>query len=146
MRSLRPIAGVCLAVEARRKSDCEVRRELGVVSIDVSLSSKLIASGHSDHALRLWDARLQAAALQLKLAHKGWVSAVRWCGAGSPHLCASACYDGIVRLWDVRSTVPLHQVSAHEGKALCLAWDGPERVASGGADAQLRISQLGAAA
>ena len=58
----------------------------------------LIASAHTDHTLRVWDARLQQAACKLQLAHPGWVAAVRWC-PHSPHLLASACYDGRVRLW-----------------------------------------------
>jgi ribosome biogenesis protein YTM1 len=114
--------------------------QAAVACLDVSLSSALIASGHTDHALRVWDSRLDQAAMQLKLPHKGWVSAVRWC-EHQPNLLASACYDGSVRLWDVRSTVPLHQLNAHVGKALCLAWDA-EFVVSGGTDSQLRRSKV----
>ena len=64
---------------------------------------------------------------------------MRWC-PHQQHLLASACYDGAVRLWDVRSSIPLHELRAHEGgKALCVAWDGPDRLASGGSDAALRV-------
>jgi ribosome biogenesis protein YTM1 len=112
-----------------------------VLCLDVSLESALVASGHSDHALRIWDSRLQSSAMRLRLAHKGWVSDVRWC-PHRPQLLASACYDGSVRLWDVRSTIPLHEITKHEGKALCVAWDGAERVASGGSDAQMRTASL----
>jgi len=115
--------------------------QAAVLCLDVSLASTLIASGHTDHALRIWDARLQQAAMQLKLPHKGWVSAAKW-SPHAPHLLASACYDGSVRLWDVRSTIPLHQLSVHSGKALSLIWDGAERIASGGADAKIHISSL----
>ena len=68
--------------------------------------------------------------MQVSLPHGGWVSASRWCPS-QPHLLATACYDGVVRLWDVRSTVPLHQVAKHDDKALCLAWAGGELLASG---------------
>lgn len=82
------------------------------------------------------------ASMRLKLSHKGgWVSDVRW-HPHQPHLLASACYDGAVRLWDVRTTIPLHTVAQHDGKALCVIWDGAERVASGGTDAQLRLSRF----
>jgi len=111
-------------------------------SVDVSLGASLIASGHTDHVLRLWDARLQQAALRLKLPHKGgWVSGVCW-NPQQPQLLASSCYDGVVRLWDVRTTIPLHTLAKHDGKALCVAWDGAEHVASGGADAALRITAV----
>ena len=57
-------------------------------------------------------------------------------------LLASACHDGTVRLWDTRSTVPLHELPPHADKALCVAWDGAERLLSGGADGELRTLQL----
>lgn len=111
--------------------------QAAVSCLDVSLASTLIASGHTDHTVRLWDSRLQQAALRMRLPHKGWVAGVRWC-PNAEHLLATACYDGCVRLFDVRSSVPLHQLKVHEGKALCVAWDGADRLASGGSDAQLR--------
>ena len=113
-----------------------------VLGLDVSLSSSLIASAHTDHTLRVWDLRLQQAALRLKLPHPGWVSDVKWC-PHQPHLLASACYDGTVRLWDVRSSIPLHELQSHKGgKALCLAWDGAERLCSGGSDAQMAVAAI----
>lgn len=117
-----------------------------VMSIDVSLAAALIASAHTDHTLRLWDSRLQQAALRLQLPHPNWVSEVAWC-PHAQHLLASACYDGTVRLWDVRSNIPLHELKAHpNNKALCVAWDGPERLASGGSDAQIRTASVAALA
>ena len=113
-----------------------------ILDIDVSLMASLIASAHTDHTLRVWDSRLQQAALRLKLTHPGWVSGVRWCPHQS-HLLASTCYDGCVRLWDVRSSIPLHEIKSHEGgKALCVDWDGPERILSGGSDAALRMATI----
>ena len=110
-------------------------------SVDVSLLSSLVASGHSDHVLRLWDARAPQAA-QLSLRHRGgWVSGVAW-SRHRAQLLASACHDGTVRLWDTRSTVPLHELPPHADKALCVAWDGAERLLSGGADGELRTLQL----
>ena len=113
-----------------------------ILSLDVSLAATLIASAHTDHTLRLWDSRLQQAALRLKLPHPGWVSGVKWC-PNSAHLLATSCYDGSVRIWDVRSTIPLHEMRAHDGgKALCIEWDGAERLVSGGSDAQLKTATL----
>ena len=113
-----------------------------VMSLDVSLSAGLIASAHTDHTLRLWDSRLQQAALRVRLPHPGWVSGVKWC-PHSAHLLATSCYDGSVRIWDVRSTIPLHETKAHAGaKALCVEWDGADRLVSGGSDAKLQMATL----
>lgn len=72
--------------------------------ISVSLAGQTIATGHSDHTVRLWDTRLQQGSLKLSLPHKGWVSSVAW-SASNPFLLLSTCHDGGVRLWDTRSTV-----------------------------------------
>ena len=80
--------------------------------------------------------------MQVKLPHKNWVSGARWCGGAHPHLIATSCYDGAVRLWDIRSTIPLHTLSKHDGKATCLVWEGGERVVSGGEDAQVMRAEL----
>ena len=112
--------------------------------LDVSLLCGLLASGHTDHILRLWDPRCAPQAQhQLSLRHKGWVSGVAW-SRHRAQLLLSSCHDGIVRLWDTRSTVPLHELPPHQDKALCVAWDGADAVVSGGTDGQLRISTLAA--
>ena len=115
--------------------------QAAVLALDVNLTSGLIATGHTDHQLRVWDSRLQQGAMQLAIPHKSWVNDARWCPTHT-NLLATACYDGVVRLWDVRSTTPLHELTTHAGKALCLAWDAGERVASGGTDSQLRLAAL----
>ena len=50
------------------------------------------ASGHTDHVVRLWDARSPQGA-QLSLKHKGWVGGVAW-SAHRAQLLLSACHDG----------------------------------------------------
>ena len=112
--------------------------------MDVSLGSMSVASGHSDHLLRLWDARTKGSTVRQSLKHNAWVSDVRWSTANPLHL-LSSCHDGAVRLWDIRSSVALHELPSHEDKALCVAFLGADRLVSGGADAELRISRLGAA-
>ena len=42
----------------------------------------------------------------------------------------------------VTPTVPLHELPPHADKALCVTWDGAERLLSGGADGELRALQL----
>ena len=40
----------------------------------------------------------------------------------------------------LRWQVPLHDLEPHTDKALCAAWDGTDRIVSGGADGKLRVS------
>ena len=42
-----------------------------------------------------------------------------------------------MKLWDIRSTLPLHSARAHEGKALCCGWQD-ERIISGGSDGAVK--------
>lgn len=49
----------------------------------------------------------------------------------------SSSQDGAVKLWDIRSTLPLHSAQAHKGKALCCGWqDG--KIISGGEDGAVK--------
>jgi len=82
-----------------------------------------------------------------------WVPSVRW-QPDSSHIFASCDYDGAVKVWDMRSSVPLGKVDAHEGKALCTNWlpavkenggatgTGGARVVSGGSDCCIKAVKL----
>jgi len=112
------------------------------VVTDLSYSEKmqLIASAHSDHQVRLWDTRVvgdSVVKLNLK-SHTGWVSCVQWSPTNS-NILVSGSHDTTLKLWDIRSTVPLHTVHAHSNKVLGLdvIADG-SMVVSGGADSALK--------
>jgi ribosome biogenesis protein YTM1 len=71
----------------------------------------------------------------LLCSHKSWVSDVQWCHT-DPYVLASNSHDGTLKVWDIRSSVPLHTVMAVSKKgekALCLAF-GDGYVYSGGSD------------
>lgn len=80
--------------------------------VDYSHTNNLVASGHSDRFVRLWDPRVKdGAVMKAKLAsHQGWVTSVSWCPDNVFHLC-SASHDGKVKVWDVRSASPLYTIS-----------------------------------
>lgn len=115
-----------------------------LTSLAFSTASNVIASGHNDRQVRLWDPR-KAGKEIMKMAlksHKGWVTDVSF-SAEDPNLLLSASHDNSVKLWDIRSTVPLHTMQAHQDKALSVSWYDGERFVSGGADKQVRVHRLG---
>ncbi len=66
--------------------------------------------------------------------HKSWISGVEWSPV-DPYVLASSSHDGSIKVWDIRSSIPLHTVQAHTkgSKALCLSFiDGA--IFSGGSD------------
>lgn len=108
---------------------------------DLAVAGHHIATAHPDHMIRIWDTRAsesgeQAVKSTLK-SHTEWVSRVCWL---SDMTLASASYDGCVKVWDIRSTVPFFTLKAHEDKALGLASMANEkRLISGGADCKMQI-------
>ena len=127
-----------------------------VTAIDFSLLNNSIATGHNDKVVRVLDPRSKDGDV-VKLAfssHQQWVSSVAW-STVDPQLLASASFDGPVKMWDIRSTVPLHTLSAHSDKALAVdfcAGGGAGtsggvasmRLVSGGSDRQLQTHQIAA--
>lgn len=71
------------------------------------------------------------------MSHKMWVSSVQW--YPNSNVFISGSHDGSIKMWDVRSKIPLSTLPAqHEGKVLCLAWDN-DNIVSGGADKVIKI-------
>merc|ERR1712003_419409 len=71
----------------------------------------------------------------LRQSHKSWVSGVRW-SPTDPFVLASTSHDGTLKVWDIRSSIPLHTIRAVNKKgekALCLAF-GDGILYSGGSD------------
>nr|AIF73520.1 WD40 protein [Volvox ferrisii] len=119
-------------------------------------SPHLVAFGCSDRALRLWDTRgptrpgaaSETLAVTTHGSHANWVTAVAWCPSSAYHL-ATASHDGSVKLWDVRTAVPLGALEGHGDKVLCVGWLGggglgngaqpSGGLVSGGADCHLRL-------
>lgn len=82
-------------------------------------------------------------ALRVFKGHAGPVTAAAW-RPGSELQVASAAHDGVLRLWDMRSAVPLATLGDCAGsKLFAAAWgwraDGGLAVATGGEDARLRV-------
>ncbi|OQR95170.1 hypothetical protein ACHHYP_00234 [Achlya hypogyna] len=112
-----------------------------ISALSVSTSG-MVLTAHPDTAIRLWDPRAAKTGTTLVQktfqSHKQWVSAVQW---SSETQFLSAGYDGTVKMWDARSSIPLFTLAAHAGKALDAAWIQGEKPAfvSGGEDCQLKF-------
>jgi ribosome biogenesis protein YTM1 len=78
---------------------------------------------------------------RLYVSHTDWISAVAWHPISEKHV-VTASYDKTVKLWDLRAGVPLHTLQGHTDKVLCVAWAGPEKLVSGGADCTSRTYSI----
>jgi len=115
-----------------------------VTAISRSFNSDVVATAHPDCAVRLWDMRTngvgdkqssQISDRTLRQSHKSWVSDVKW-SPTDPFVMATTGHDGTLKVWDIRSSLPLHTVRAVSKKgekALCLAF-GDGIIYSGGSD------------
>jgi ribosome biogenesis protein len=129
-----------------------------VTCLDTSYyTAGIVATGHPDCTVRLWDVRtsekspssLVTADTTFRPSHAQWVSAVRW-SPRSPYQLASTSYDGTVRLWDLRSALPLHTLRAwaKDTKGLALCFDhgsSDETLYAGGSDCEIKQFRLGGA-
>uniref|UniRef100_A0A7S3Q0R3 Ribosome biogenesis protein WDR12 homolog n=1 Tax=Chaetoceros debilis TaxID=122233 RepID=A0A7S3Q0R3_9STRA len=103
-------------------------------------NSDVVATGHPDCTVRLWDMRSSSKNEgnvfdnTLRPSHRSWISAVEWSPV-DPFVMASTSHDGSVKVWDIRSSVPLHTIKAHAkgSKALCLSFT-EKAIFSGGSD------------
>lgn len=110
--------------------------------LDYLASRQVLASGHPDNIIRMWDARASGdAVVKLSLkGHRGWVSSVAFQGEDS-NLLATASYDRSIKIWDIRGGVPLHTIQTDVmGKLLAVSWGGVDNndLFAGGADSTLR--------
>lgn len=111
-----------------------------VTSLGRCHNSDVVATGHPDCTVRLWDMRSSSKNEAnvfdntLRPSHRSWISAVEWSPV-DPFVMASTSHDGSVKVWDIRSSVPLHTIKAHAkgSKALCLSFT-EKAIFSGGSD------------
>jgi len=121
---------------------------------NTSTHANVIAFGGAEKGIRLWDRResqKQAAftrSLQSLESHTRWVSDIKW-HPSSEHTILSASFDGSIKLWDVRSAIPLWTVDAEdatgeEDKLFCCTWINETSIAYGGTNRTLSTTSLDA--
>ncbi|KAJ3052428.1 WD repeat-containing protein 12, partial [Rhizoclosmatium hyalinum] len=128
------------------KNSYSMSCEKVVLGLDHSTHSGLIATGHTDNLIRLWDPRDQKGLVvkQKLTSHKNWVPSVSWSPTSSYTL-ASGSYDSSIKVWDIRSTTPLHTLSAVEDggakKVLAVVWEEGS-LFSGGEEGKVRVHDM----
>jgi WD40 repeat protein/3',5'-cyclic AMP phosphodiesterase CpdA len=122
-----------------------VRLELSAQSpcqaVAWSGDGRLLASGHSDGSVRLWELA-SGKELRVLAGHQDWVRSVAFSPDGTR--LASGSSDKCVRLWAPASGKELRVLAGHEGGVNSVAFspDGT-RVASGSSDKSVRLWELG---
>lgn len=111
-----------------------------------SSTSSIVAFGGADRVLRVWDTRGTAGeglAVKAYAAHEGWISSLAWRPDSSYHV-ATGGHDGAVKLWDIRTAVPLGSLQQHkqDAKVLCVGWWGAQTLVSGGSDCAVHLYNL----
>ncbi|MCX5659772.1 MAG: protein kinase [Planctomycetota bacterium] len=107
------------------------------LTLSFSPDGKLVASGHKDGSVRLWNAAKPSPG-RLLAGHKGPVHAVAWCDDGAT--IASAGADGAVRLWNAESLACLTVLTTGETEVHGLAVaPGSARIAAACHDGMVRI-------
>ncbi|KAL1411072.1 hypothetical protein Q8F55_002019 [Vanrija albida] len=99
---------------------------------------RLLASGSGDGTVRIWSASTGECASVLT-AIGGDVYSVRWQPGRENHV-VSACYDKILRAWDVETGKLIRTFSGHAQSTLAVAFDSTGKViASGSKDKHIRL-------
>jgi ribosome biogenesis protein YTM1 len=80
-----------------------------VTALTYNQDLNVILTAHPDHLIRMWDPRSSGRASIFR-SHKGWVRDVQWQLNGG-HQFISGGDDNTMKVWDIRSAIPLHSVS-----------------------------------
>ena len=99
----------------------------------------LILSGHPDHMIRTWDPRQKIIQPTILKSHKSWIRQVKWMNSTkenqSNYQFFSCADDNSCKVWDIRSTIPLHTIVHNipevELKQKEKKWKAPQKVLCG---------------
>ncbi|ORZ00576.1 WD40-repeat-containing domain protein [Syncephalastrum racemosum] len=109
--------------------------------MDYSPLSRLVATGHTDDVVRLWDPRADDGSNVRRVlrGHTGWTSSVSW-SPKSEHILCSGSYDGTVRVWDLRSRGALHVMQQDNASdKIFSVFYGDDKIIAGGESKKLTI-------
>ena len=60
--------------------------------------------------------------------HTDWILSLAWSPESAHHL-VTASQDNTLKLWDIRTNVPLHTIDSHTEKVRCFVSGSPRRLA-----------------
>jgi WD40 repeat protein len=111
-----------------------------VLSLSFSPDGKMLASGGSDNQARVWP--LTGKDEPKVLAHPNLVDGVAFDKSSS--LLATACHDGILRVWDVVKGTATKTINAHTqptpAPIYCVAWSpDAKQLATGSFDQSIKV-------
>ena len=117
-----------------------------VTTLDFNSHQNLIASGHNDNSIRIWDIRSNSdLVVKSYTSHSKWVSAVKW-STINPNMLISGAHDGKVKFWDLRSTLAMYTIDAHMDKVLAIDFhteaSGEQVIVTAGADNEVKVFKL----
>jgi WD40 repeat protein len=130
----------CAEAAAWVEADAEVWAEpqcAGVTAVSIHPRLPLVAGGHIDGTVRVWD---ESTGMLLRVlgGHTSRVTSVCWSADGAR--LASGSDDNSVRVWDASSGLALRTLEGHTSRVASVCWspDGA-RLASGSYDASVRV-------
>jgi ribosome biogenesis protein len=135
VRQLRAGAG-----EVSEATSVTVSGAVGAVAV-AARAPDIVLAGGATRTVHVVDLRQGQAAHSLS-GHTGTVSGLAWAPAASvPHF-VSASHDGTLRVWDMRSSEPLHVVRVaspdEDVRCLCVAWPSARAIVAGDTSGALR--------
>ncbi len=108
-----------------------------VLAVEYSPDGRLLATGGSDGAVRVWNTATEQLE-QLLAGHDGPVACLAWSPDGS--VLASGSHDRTIRLWDVATGDVRRTLRGHLGQILAAAWVADTRLlATAGSDQTVRV-------
>lgn len=117
-------------------------KDSAVTATAFGQKSDLILTGHEDGNIRVFDERARnKVAIKLCKSHMQWVSALAF-HPMNQNIFASAAYDGLVKIWDLRSDFPLSSVKCHKDKLFSLLWLDEDYLVSGGSDSKTCVHKF----
>jgi WD40 repeat protein len=117
--------------------------------MDFNEYNKLLLTSHPDYTVKLWDSRANDIKPTTFKSHKGWVRDVKWSNEENSYQFVSAGDDNQIKIYDIRSIIPLHTITHNTDKSerlqpykvLSLGWKYDEKsnfIFSGSTDCTLK--------
>ncbi|MFM7206662.1 MAG: WD40 repeat domain-containing serine/threonine protein kinase [Planctomycetaceae bacterium] len=104
-------------------------------SVAASPDGRLVAAGGTDREGGIWDA-LSGIHIALLPPHPNWIQACQF--SDDSGLVATACRDGVVRVFDVSSREPVARLVGHAGRVWDVAFEPEGTLLTVGADGTMR--------